>query len=75
YFLNTSHLFVGMNGGELECLDDSGTTHTILRNRQLFIKLIAYNSSVTTMIGLSQVIKGRGTAKNFCCPMAQHLKS
>jgi peptide/histidine transporter 3/4 len=60
---NTSHLFVGMNRGELECLVDSGTTHTILRNRQLFIELIAYNSSVTTMIGSSQVIKGRGTAK------------
>ena len=52
-----------MNGGELECLDDSGTTNTILRNRQLFIELIAYNSSVTTMIGLSQLIKWRGTAK------------
>ena len=60
---NTSHLFVGMNRGELECLVDSGTTHTVLRNGQLFIELMAYNSSVTTMIESSQVIKGRGTAK------------
>ena len=52
-----------MTRGEIECLVDSGTTHTVLRNMQLFVKLIAYNSSMTTMIGSSHVIQGRGTAQ------------
>ena len=56
-------IIIRMTRGELECLVDSGSTHTILRNRQLFVELIAYNSPVTTLIGSSQVIKGRGTTK------------
>ena len=49
--------------GEIECLVNCGNTHIILRHRQLFIELIHYNSFVTTMIGLSQLIKGRVKAQ------------
>ena len=49
-----------MSRGEIECLVDSGTTHTILRNRQLFMEIFPYQSSVTTMIGAAPVIEGRG---------------
>ena len=52
-----------MSRRELECLADSGTTHTILRNRQLFTELFPFNSSVTTITGSTQLIKGRGTAQ------------
>ena len=52
-----------MSRGEIECLADNETTHTILRNRQLFIDFMPYKSSVTTMIGSSPVIQGRGIAK------------
>ena len=51
-----------MYRGELECLVDCGTTHTILRNRLLFTEIIAYKSSMITMIGSSNLILGRGTA-------------
>ena len=49
--------------GELECLVDSGTTHTILRHRQLFLWMTPSRSSVTTMAGPSQLIHGRGPAQ------------
>ena len=52
-----------MSRGAVECLADSGTTHTILRNRQLFTELVPYKSSMTTLIGTSPVVKGRGTAE------------
>ena len=48
-----------MSRGEIECLADSGTTHTILRNRQLFMDFVPYKSSVTTIIGSLPVIQGR----------------
>ncbi|XP_026430828.1 uncharacterized protein LOC113327934 [Papaver somniferum] len=58
---------------EIECLADSGTTHTILRNSQLFVDLIPYKSSVTTMIGSSQVIIGRSNAQ-FLFPNGTMMK-
>ncbi|KAJ9557653.1 hypothetical protein OSB04_012267 [Centaurea solstitialis] len=57
----------GMYRGEIECLVDSGTTHTILRNKLLFGEINDYKSSMTTMIGSSNLIIGRGTA-NFLLP-------
>ena len=44
-------------------LADSGTTHTILQNRLLFTDFVPHKSSVTTMIGSSPVIQGRGNAQ------------
>ena len=66
-------MFVGMFPGEIECLADGWTTHTILRHRQLFIELIPYYSTVTTMTGSSQLIKGRGIAQ-FLLPNGTVLK-
>ena len=62
-----------MSRGEIQCLADSGTTHTILRNRQLFIDLVSYNTSMTTMIGSSPVIIGRGKAQ-FLLPNGTIIK-
>ena len=55
--------FVGMSRGEIECLIDYATTHTVLRHRQLFMDFIPCKSSVVTMIGSSYVIEGRGHAR------------
>ncbi|XP_026398222.1 uncharacterized protein LOC113294003 [Papaver somniferum] len=63
----------GMSPGEIEYLVDSATTHTILRNRQLFFDLTPYNTYVITMIGSSQVISGRGTAQ-FLLPNGTMMK-
>ncbi|KAK9930891.1 hypothetical protein M0R45_018196 [Rubus argutus] len=52
-----------MSSGELECLADCGTTHTILRHRQLFSNLTPTYSSVTTMAGPSNLVQGRGPAQ------------
>ncbi|KAK9912309.1 hypothetical protein M0R45_036177 [Rubus argutus] len=52
-----------MSSGELECLADCGTTHTILRHRQLFLNLTPTYSSVTTMADPSNCVQGRGPAQ------------
>ncbi|KAK9932391.1 hypothetical protein M0R45_019630 [Rubus argutus] len=52
-----------MSSGELECLTDCGTTHTILRHRQLFLNLTPTYSSVTTKAGPSNLVQGRGPAQ------------
>ncbi|KAK9942921.1 hypothetical protein M0R45_008564 [Rubus argutus] len=52
-----------MSSRELECLADCGTTHTILRHRQLFSNLTPTYSSVTTMAGPSNLVQGRGPAQ------------
>ncbi|KAK9927808.1 hypothetical protein M0R45_024974 [Rubus argutus] len=52
-----------MSSGELECLADCGTTHTILRHRQLFSNLTPTYFSVTTMAGPSNLVQGRGPAQ------------
>ena len=59
--------------GELECLVDSGTTHTILRNRQLFVDFIPFISRVSTMTGSDNIIKGRGIAQ-FLMPNGTMIK-
>ena len=56
-----------MSRGEIECLADCGTTHTVLRHRQLFTDLVFSTSSMTTMIGSKSIIQGRGTA-SFMLP-------
>ena len=57
--------FVDMSHRDIECLADNGTTHNILRNRQLSLDFVSCKSFVTTMIGSSPVILGRGTASFF----------
>ena len=52
-----------MSHGEIECLADSGTAHTLLRNRLLFTDYVPHVSSVTTMISSSPLIHSRGNAQ------------
>ena len=59
--------------GELECLVDSGTTHTILRNRQLFVDFVSSVTRVSTMTGSDNIIKGRGIAQ-FLMPNGTMIK-
>lgn len=47
---------------EIEYLGDSGTTQTILWNMQLFKDIVSYVSSLTTIVGSSQIIQERGPA-------------
>ena len=62
-FILIMSFYLGMNSGELECLADSGTTHTILRHRQLFLNFTPASSTVTTMSGTSNIVRGRGSAQ------------
>lgn len=52
-----------MSRGEIEYLTNSGTTHTILWNILLFKDFVLHKSSVTTTIGSSPIIKGRGNVQ------------
>ena len=62
---NPSYILLKMFHGELESLVDSGTTHTILRNRQLFVDFLPIVSKVSTMTGSDNIIKSRGIAQFF----------
>lgn len=57
-----------MSSEELEDLTDSGTTHTILRHRQLFLDLVHTPSSMTTMVGPTNLVQGRGSPTQFLWP-------
>lgn len=44
------------------CLIDSGSTHTILRDRKYFVTLTMKNANVNTISGCSNIIEGFGKA-------------
>jgi len=48
--------------GEEQCLLDSATTHTILRSKDYFTQLRAYEGNVSTISGVSRLIEGSGRA-------------
>jgi len=48
--------------GKEQCLLDCATTHTILRNKEYFTQLRAYEGNVTTISGASKLIEGSGRA-------------
>ena len=52
-----------MTCGEVCCLADSATTHTILRDRKYFSNLLPIHTSVTTISGQSNLIEGHGKAQ------------
>ena len=60
---NSINLFLGMSSGEVSCLVDSATTHTILRERQYFTNLIPKKAHLTTLSGPSNLIEGYGKAR------------
>ena len=60
---NSINLFLGMSSGEVSCLADSATTHTILRERHYFTNLIPKKAHLTTLSGSSNLIEGYGKAR------------
>ena len=44
--------------GKEQCLLDSATTHTILRNKEYFTQLKAFEGNVTTISSVSNLIEG-----------------
>ncbi|GJY77293.1 disease resistance CC-NBS-LRR class family protein [Tanacetum coccineum] len=51
-----------MEKGEDECLVDSGTTNTILKNKNYFYEFHIANANVNTICGTSNLIEGYGKA-------------
>ena len=51
-----------LENGEDECLVDSGTTNTILKNRKYFYEFHIANANVNTICGTSNLIEGSGKA-------------
>ncbi|KAM2339367.1 hypothetical protein ACFX1X_018956 [Malus domestica] len=47
-----------MTSGEVSCLVDSATTHTILHEKHYFTNFVPKNAPLTTLSGLSNLIKG-----------------
>ncbi|TQD93896.1 hypothetical protein C1H46_020510 [Malus baccata] len=60
---NSINLFLGMSSGELSCLADSTTTHTILRERHYFTNFIPKKTHLTTLSSSSNLIEGYGKAR------------
>ena len=51
-----------VNGSKFHCLLDSGTTHTILKNREYFSDLKLLQANVNTISGTTKLIEGTGKA-------------
>ena len=45
-----------------QCLVDSATTHTILKNKEYFTQLTVYEGNVNTISGVAKLIEGSGKA-------------
>ena len=52
-----------MINGEVSCLTDSATTHTVLREHIYFINFIPKNAHLTTLSGPCNLIEGYGKAR------------
>ncbi|KAM2806532.1 hypothetical protein COP1_047150 [Malus domestica] len=52
-----------MSSGEVSCLVDSATTHTILLERHYFTNFIPKKTPLTTLSGLSNLIEGYGKTR------------
>ena len=61
-----------LENGEDECLVDSGTTNTILKNRKYFYEFHIANANVNTICGTSNLIEGSGKAC-IVLPKGTHL--
>ena len=63
HMTNSINLFLGMSSGEVSCLVDSVTMHTIMRERHYFTNLIPKKAHLTTLSGSSNLIEGYGKAR------------
>ena len=50
------------NEFKYQCLQDNGTTHTILKRKEYFSKLKMVKADVTTISGTTKLIEGYGKA-------------
>ena len=52
---------------------DSGSSHTILRDKRNFINLTLKNANISTIAGIAGLIEGYGQA-NILLPKGTHLE-
>ena len=52
------NLFLGITSGEVSCLADSATMHTILGEKHYFTNFVPKNAPLTTLSGPSNLIEG-----------------
>ena len=52
------NLFQGMTSGEVICLANTATTHTILRKKHYFTNFVSKNAPVIAFSGSSNLIEG-----------------
>ena len=57
------NLFLDMTSGEVSCLADSATTHTILHEWHYFTNFVPKKAHLTTLLGSSSLIEGYRKAR------------
>jgi len=68
-----SNLFLEMNENKDVLVVDSGSSHTILKDKRYFINLTLKNANISTIAGIASLIEGHGQA-NILLPMGTHLE-
>ena len=67
------NLVLEMNENKDVFVVDSGSSHTILRDKRYFINLTMKNANINTIAGIANLIEGYGQA-NILLPMGMHLE-
>ncbi|XP_048599626.1 uncharacterized protein LOC125579812 [Brassica napus] len=62
-----------MNENKDVLVVDSGSSHTILKDKRYFINLTLKNVNISTIAGIASLIEGHGQA-NIMLPMGTHLE-
>ena len=62
-----------MNKNKDVLVVDSGSSHTILKDKRYFINLTLKNANISTIAGIASLIEGHGQA-NIMLPMGTHLE-
>ena len=67
------NLVLEMNENKDVLVVDSGSSHTILKDKRYFINLTLKNANISTIAGIASLIEGHGQA-NILLPMGTHLE-
>ena len=67
------NLVLEMNENKDVFVVDSGSSHTILRDKRYFINLTLKNANIFTIAGIASLIEGHKQA-NIMFPMGTHLE-
>ena len=62
-----------MNENKDVLVVDSGSSHTILKDKRYFINLTLKNATISTIAGIASLIEGHDQA-NILLPMGTHLE-